>query len=332
MQPALEIVDPSLWTQQIPWIDHPDADIDHYLASLKRLPKYDLKAKLCEWKQNGVVIFEQAVSQEKIDAYLADIDLLKRNFRDYNVPIEVKGQQLSSHDLESFPEDLTGVKLNQMQCFSRPAAELSLTPNVIDFLRHVFGGPASVCQSLTFWRGSEQPIHIDYPYVCQQQPLSFLAASWVPLEDVHPDSGPLAYYPGGHKTDLTGFFDWGDGSIILNERSSRSPMDFAFYLRDRMAAAGIERKVFCPKRGDVLIWHGNLPHEGTPVNDRALTRKSYVTHYTSDSALPAWMRNHDKKEKPVGVFENGGMSFRYSWFDGSRPLPSWNPRKKWGLI
>lgn len=318
------VVPPEAWSRDVPWLDHEKADIDAYVAALPAQPDYDLAAKLRFWRENGLVVFQNAVSQALLDQYLADISALMRDFKDYEVPVEIRGQQMSSRDLDSFPADMTGIKLNQMQCFSRAAARLSLTPRVVDFLGHVFRGPASVCQSLTFWRGSEQPIHIDYPYVRQQTKLSYLAASWIPLEDIHPDSGPLGYYPGGHRTDRSGFFDWGGGSIVHDEHSARSPMDFAHYLWDQMAKAGIKRQDFCPRRGDVLIWHGNLPHEGTKVNDAALTRKSYVTHYTAEATLPDWMRNSDAKGNPLGVFENGGFSWAYRWFDGRKTLPSWS--------
>jgi ectoine hydroxylase-related dioxygenase (phytanoyl-CoA dioxygenase family) len=60
-------------------------------------------------------------------------------------------------------------------------------------------------QSLTFYKGSQQSIHVDYPYVRCQTQLAKLAASWIPLEDIHPESGPLVYYPGSHKTEISDF-------------------------------------------------------------------------------------------------------------------------------
>jgi len=94
-----------------------------------------------------------------------------------------------------------------------------------------------------------------------------------------------------------------------------------------MEEAGIARQEFFPRRGDVLIWHGNLPHEGTAVRDPRRTRKSYVTHYTAEATLPGWMRNFDESGNPIGVFENGGFSYRYRWFDGKVCLPSWESDK-----
>jgi phytanoyl-CoA hydroxylase len=270
-----------------------------------------------------VVLFKGAVSHELIDDYLRDIAAFISEYKSFEIPIEIRGKQISSRDLQAFPGDLVGVKLNHMHSFSRAAAQLSLTPNVTRFLSHLFGGPASVCQSLTFWRGSQQTIHIDFPYVKQQTKLSYLAASWIALEDVHPDAGPFAYYPGGHKIEKSGFFDWGGGSIVPHAGSDRTPTQFSEYLAARMKAIGIERQVLCPQRGDVLIWHGNLPHEGTRVNNPSLTRKSYVTHYTAEATVPDWMRNIDEQGRPIGVFEGDGYSYRFPWFNGKKMLPSW---------
>ncbi len=90
--------------------------------------------------------------------------------------------------------------------------------------------------------------------------------------------------------------------------------------------------MFCPKRGDVLLWHGNLPHEGTAVNSPALTRKSYVTHYiAAERTLPDWMRNHDDLGRPIRVFENGAYCYGLKWFDPDPALPSWTTPRRSGL-
>lgn len=334
MQHAREIVAPDIWMRDRPWIDHPEADIEAYIATLKQHPDYDLAAQLAHWQQYGYAVFEAALPEARIEACLADIEYFRGNFSAYDIPIEVRGEQLTSRQLDNFPADLTGVKLNQMHAFSKRAAQLSLTRNVVDFLGHVFRAPPAVCQSLTFWRGSEQPVHIDYPYVREQRPLTYLAASWIPLEDVHPDAGPLGYYPGAHDPGRSGFFDWGEGSVIHDEHASRSPMEFACYLQGQMASAGISRQEFCPKRGDVFLWHANLPHEGTPVKDPARTRKSYVTHYTAHGALPERLRYQDITGTPIGVFENGGYCYRPEHFSRLPVLPSWDSaaRGRFGWI
>lgn len=315
---------PNPYLASLPWIDRDDVDIAGYVARLPRPPRYDLAAKLAQWRDAGIVIFEGVVAAGDIDATLADLEHLRAHWHDYNIPIEIRGRQLESSAVEACPLDETGVKINHLHCFSRAAARLSLTAEVVDFLSHVFAAPAAVTQSLTFLRGSEQPIHIDYPYVRQQKRLAYIAASWTPLEDIHPDAGPLGYYPSGHKVEHSGFYDWGDGAVTYDPAvATRTPTDFAHYLQARMQAAGLKRVDFCPKRGDVLIWHGNLPHEGTKVADATLTRKSLVTHYTSLTDLPGWMRAPAAKPLGLGVFANGGYAYEFPWLIGRKKLPSW---------
>lgn len=311
------------WLETVPWIDDPRADIDAYVDRVGEPPGFDLRARLEEWRARGVVVFENVVDRALIRALLEDIDYLKRHYRDFELSVELRGEhrdirQFTAQDLES-----DGLKFNSIHSISRAACLLSLNPSVMTFLRHVFGAPPCALQSLTFYKGSQQPAHIDYPYVRTQTRLGRLAASWIPLEDIHPDSGPLAYYPGSHDPRISGFFDWGGGSILMEPDSSRTPMEFSNYLWDRMRAAGLAPQVFLPKAGDVLIWHGNLVHEGMRVNDPGRTRKSYVTHYTSLDAYPGDFRKPDALARGAGVFRNGGYVFDYPWVVHPAKLPSW---------
>lgn len=310
------------WLHQRPWLDLDKPDVRAYVDQLSSRSGFDLASALEQWRDDGLVIFEGVVDTQLVDALVADVEYLRRNFRDFALDVELQGDQgdikrLSQEDLES-----PGLKFNSIHSISMAAARLSLTREVVEFLSHVFQGPPCALQSLTFYRGSQQPIHVDYPYVRCQSPLSHLAASWIPLEDVHPDAGPLAYYPGSHRIEVSGMFDWGDGSILLEPDSLRQPHELSEYLQHRMEAVGIVPRVFCPKKGDVLIWHGNLAHAGSAIRNPDLTRKSYVTHYTS---LHAYPKHHMKLGAPqTGAIcsENGGHVLEYAWLDQPRQLPS----------
>lgn len=308
----------------MPWIDRPSADIDGYVDALPKRPNYDLRQKLHDWRSRGVVIFEREVSHRLIDDMLSDINYLQAHFKDYDIGVEIKGKQMTANALDEFPESMTRVKLNHLHCYSRAAAEISLSHNVQDFLSHIFQSPAAVLQSLTFWRGSEQPTHIDYPYVNQQKKLPYMAASWTALESIKRGSGPLLYFPGGHKVETSGFYDWGDGAITMGEASTGTPLQFADYLDKKMAEKGIEPEVFYPKKGDVLIWHANLPHQGTAVKKHKLTRKSYVTHFTSTEHVPDWLKNESYADGPVGTFLNGAAAYVEPSMYNSKKLPSWD--------
>ena len=62
--------------------------------------------------------------------------------------------------------------------------------------------------------GSQQEFHFDtfrMPAPIENK----MVAAWIALEDVHPDSGPLRYYPGSHKIPPFRFSD-----RRLNRRAS----------------------------------------------------------------------------------------------------------------
>ena len=310
------------WLASRPWIDREDADIARYVERYSDSCSFDLRRKLKDWREQGIVIFEQVVDPGLIDALLGDIAYLRKHYRDFDVLAEFKGRQ--GHLSEFTPEELEsdGVKFNSIQTVSHAAAKLSLTREISQFLRVVFDDAPCATQSLTFYKGSQQPIHIDYPYVRTQEKLAHLAASWIPLEDIHEDAGPLAYYPGSHREDVSGFYDWGGGSILLEPDSERDPAQFAEYLYARMREKNVQPKVFCPRKGDALIWHGNLAHEGTQIRNPALTRMSYVTHYTSLQAYPKAFLKPGAPDSGCICHENGGYVFEYGWQQELKQLPS----------
>ncbi|MFT3929005.1 MAG: phytanoyl-CoA dioxygenase family protein [Spongiibacteraceae bacterium] len=311
------------WLQSQPWIDREGANIDKYMERLDTPLDFDLHSKLVEWRKKGFVIFEGVVSNELIDALNYDIEHLIKHYKDFQVFAELRGSIKPIQEFRSEELELDGVKINSIHSVSLAAAKLSLTKEIPIFLSHIFESPACVLQSLTFKKGSQQSIHIDYPYVRCQTQLAHLAASWIALEDIHPEAGPLAYYAGSHHTEVSGFFDWGNGSILYEPSSVQQPHHFSAYLKSQMQQANCTPHVFCPKKGDVLLWHGNLSHEGTEILRDDLTRKSYVTHYTSLLGYPDIHKLPSARNGKGLLLENGGYCFDYPWISNPNKLPSW---------
>jgi ectoine hydroxylase-related dioxygenase (phytanoyl-CoA dioxygenase family) len=313
------------WYKNRPWIDEPDADIDGYCRKLARPEDYDLKAKLEYWQEHGVVIFENAIDTDLIDLLQEDLDALVANPKDHEIFVEIAGRQRPANecDAETLRNE-SRIKFCNVQCASLAAAHLSLSKCVTSFLGHIFQSPPCLLQSLLFHKGSQQPIHLDYPYVRTQKHLARMAASWIPLEDVHADSGPLEYFCGSQKPEIMPFFDWGGGNIVMDPDAQREPMEFSNYLTDQMKRLAIEPKVFLPKRGDVLIWHAYLAHAGTEIRNPALTRRSYVSHYAPLDAYPDLHMKPKAIEKGHCVARNGGYVFDLPWYNGKVKLPSHN--------
>lgn len=315
------------WLADRPWIDDPARDIGPYVAHLQDGLRADMAALLETWRTDGVVILPGVVPHALIDAFLHDLETFKTDPRRYHIEINHGDRRFYSDDLS---EPLSRADFNdqyvricQIHWVSRAAAQIMLIPEVAQFISIVFQQPAAVLQSLTFLKGSQQPIHIDYPYVRAQRKLAFMLASWIPLEDVHPDAGPLVYYPGGHRPEISGFFEWNPGSIVQDERSVKTPYDFAAHLTGRMKQHGIVPVTFLPSKGDVLLWHGNLPHGGGAVCNSGLTRRSLVTHYTSQDCLPPHWDAFTAGQQRLVVDNGFGKSWEPPWAPAAK-LPSWS--------
>jgi phytanoyl-CoA hydroxylase len=314
------------WFQRRPWIDEPDASIDQYIGATQ-FPStdYDLKAQLEHWREHGIVIFEQAVDLAVIDTLLEDIESLIRHPAEYEVTVDPGGgahvpiKQLSTDELVH----RDNLKVNNLHQISKAAVRCALNRYATSFLRHLFQDTPCVQQSLFFIKGSQQPIHLDYPYVREQRHIANVVASWVALEDVHEDSGPLEYYCGSHMPEKMPFFDWGDGSITLEKDSIHQPHEFVTYLENEMKRLAIQPRVFLPKKGDMLIWHGYLAHGGTKIRDQSRTRKSLVTHYTARDSYNPTHRFPDADEKGRFYEENGGRAYDLPWTVDWKMLPSW---------
>ncbi|MEP6715908.1 MAG: phytanoyl-CoA dioxygenase family protein [Terriglobia bacterium] len=106
------------------------------------------------------------------------------------------------------------------------------------------------------------------------------------VEDIHPESGPLVYYPGSHRLPYLFSSDVG----ITEEdfkREGYAPYHEKYEprIRELVESHGIEPHYFHAKKGDVLIWHANLVHGGSPRKDIARSRRAVVCHYFAKSAF-----------------------------------------------
>lgn len=303
----------------LPWLDHPALEIRRYVESLDPQPEDPelLCQQLLHWSALGYLVLPGAIEPALIDAILADLDELFANYRDHAVQIDCDIQH--GGPINKLPPDAVELtrqgkgkvhmRVLDFYCYSIAAKKISLHPKIVDVLEHVFRDAPVVLQSLNFSTGSEQHIHQDFAFVPAQIP-SQLAATWVALEDVHPDAGPLEYIPGSQNIRK---FDWGDG-MFRTEKSSRTPEEFAEHIYRECARAGLQPQTFCPKRGDVFMWHSALAHGGVAVRDQARTRLSYVTHYSQASTH--CFHHLDRSQKAERVEYPGGFFHRSPYDPG----------------
>ena len=247
---------------------------------------------------DGYVILPKAVPVALLDDLEKDIVRAKQGAFE-SVYVEhwgERGLEMTRSTPEVWRRELRLPKMHDLHSASEAARRVSFAPAIRRFLQLVFERPPLAFQSLQFNYGTEQPIHQDTAYVIVDSPRE-LAASWIALEDIAPDSGELEYYVGSHRLDD---FLW-EGQF-KSKPDAIGPdhpehLRFLQHLHDASAAKGLKRQQFRPKRGDALIWHADLAHGGSKIVDKGRTRKSIVTHYCPSSASPGYYRHMRHSEK-----------------------------------
>lgn len=139
-------------------------------------------------------------------------------------------------------------------------------------LRELYGREPLPFQTLNFPTGTEQRIHSDTIHF-NSSPSGFLCGVWVALEDIDRDNGPLVFYPGSHRLPEYTMADFGGPA---------GPAHYVRYedfLERVIAEHGLRPEYATLRKGQALVWAGNLLHGGAPHRDRGRSRHSQVTHY-----------------------------------------------------
>jgi phytanoyl-CoA hydroxylase len=166
------------WNDNVNWLDAEDADIEAYCATVKDDFEFNLAEKFRHWREFGFVILEDVVDHKLIDELIGDVEHVRQHNLDYDLGVELRGKQGKLTDFTKEELDFDGVKFNSLHTISSAAAELSLTKSICDFLVHVFKDSPAVLQSLSFYKGSQQPPHTDYPFVRTQSIIPHLAGRY----------------------------------------------------------------------------------------------------------------------------------------------------------
>ena len=290
-----------------PWLDADDSrfgiEIERRVAEGQVRPA--LVPELRFFRENGFVCLNGVIPDELIDRTLEDVErsweilpdhlLVLNNSLPAPAPIESIAQTRGFRG--------SSFRYLDFHNWSEAAAEIMMHPRVLEFVQTYLDSEIVAMQSLLFENGTEQRSHQDFAFVHSLKP-ALLAGAWVALEDVDPAAGPLFYYPGSHRLISKHLFDNG---TVLAEGDGPHIRAFEDYLEQECERLQLERTLFMPRKGDVLIWHSALVHGGSPRTNPMLTRKSMVSHYSTVGAYP-FDRRH-AAAKPATIQRNGGFYY-----------------------
>jgi Phytanoyl-CoA dioxygenase (PhyH) len=165
-----------------------------------------------------------------------------------------------------------GYKLNHLYLYDQTVLELLLGDKVQTIVRQLIDGTPLLFNGLNMERGTEQPYHFDTLYMPPRTE-GKMVVLWFALEDIPLEAGALQYYPRSHRIRPF-LFSNGGISAVIDEMPA-----FDRYIEAQIAERSLESTRFAAKAGDVFVWHAQLYHGGSPIEDQKLTRRSMVAHY-----------------------------------------------------
>jgi hypothetical protein len=252
-----------------PWLDRHDAEE----SIARRLAAGEIteeEAGLCrKWAADGYLILPGFYDTARLDDTWAAYEAAIADGR-------ITPPDEPFHEGDTRPGRVANVHFDV-----REMDEMLFEPRMGRLMSLLLGAPARPFQTIVGHKSSRQLEHSDSIHM-STYPLGYLAANWIAYEDAHPDAGPLVYYPGSHRLPY----------LLSEELGIPVESDYAGYHRLYEPAVqalirerGLQAKHFLPNKGDVLLWHANLLHGGSPVKDPTRTRKALVCHFFAEGAV-----------------------------------------------
>jgi ectoine hydroxylase-related dioxygenase (phytanoyl-CoA dioxygenase family) len=258
------------------WLDQADAhDRIEERRSTNRIDDADAEM-LHGFVDDGYITLSLGLDADFLDAFERDVE---RQWRERPVDLAIAPGAGGRRSFRDVGHKLRAYRIADLHSHSDAALALYLHPELFRVVELIFDDKAIAFQSLYFRYGSEQSLHRD-PMFVPTTPPSHLLASWIALESISADCGPLLYAPGSHRLP---WYEFEPDSVTMGAKHD-SKRDLWNAYRDGMIEQyGLEVKSFTCAAGDAFIWHAGLLHGGAARRDDALSRKSFVVHYSTAS-------------------------------------------------
>ena len=207
--------------------------------------------------------------------------LVLRNF----IPDEVTAPYIKRR--EAFGDPVGWREPNSYQLAWEMRALALYTP-LMETLKHLIGEEMMLHLCLTNWITSQRAWHQD-DYLNPSFVNCWYAAVWIALGDIEADCGPFEYIPGSQRWPLMRgekvreFL--GEDVHELHwpktaERFTTPAVEYEMKLRRA------KPKIFLARRGDVLVWHARLMHQGSLAKTPGKERRSLIAHFSGANHRP----------------------------------------------
>ena len=248
-----------------------------------------------QFSEDGFLVLPGFFTENELAAAAGAYDRLWHELPgDVVVDSEVSGRRMYIRDLTE-EERRGSFKVNDLYLRDENLRKAVLSDRLGAMLRELLEDDPVIINTLSVERGTQQADHLDTLFMTPPTP-GHLLATWVAIEDVDADAGPLRYYPGSNHIEPYRFED--GGYHVRNDEMPR----WAAYMAGAVERHGLEDTRFLAKRGDLFIWDAWLLHGGSEIGRPDLTRKSLITHYFTKTDCEGFRA--DLRPTPGGWYWN----------------------------
>ena len=257
------------------WLDQPDA--------LERIEEQrsqgsldgDEAERLRHFAEKGFLTFQLKGCEALFEKLQQDVDRLWKE-RPIDLAYAYTGEMTSMADADEKRDRRPLCRILDPHSHSKAVRELYLNPQIFAWTDRILGQSSVAFQSLFFEYGSRLPLHRDAAYIPVAPPAHLLGV-WIALEDIHPESGPLAYIPKSHRLP---YFEFAEGRIAIRPQQENYFPAHQFNMAQCLDE-GLSEQLFEPRQGEVMIWHASLIHGGSRPADSRRSRRSLVLHFSA---------------------------------------------------
>jgi phytanoyl-CoA hydroxylase len=233
-------------------------------------------AQVRSFRDNGFLAISGFFTEAEVDAVDGAYDSVWEDLPpEVVVDSEATGRRVRIEDLTE-AERRQSFKVNDLYLRNAGLRDVVMSTRLGAILHELLDEEPVVINTLSCEYGTQQADHLDTLFMTPLSP-GRLVASWMALEDVTSDSGPLRYYPESNHIEP---YRFEDGGYHVRPAEMEQWSD---YMAGEVDRHGLAETRYLARRGDLFIWDAWLLHGGSEIASAGVTRRSLITHYFTRS-------------------------------------------------
>ena len=218
------------------------------------------------YEKEGYLIFN-IDDNNLIDQVNKDIEKILKNEKSLKKNTKIYSYNDSPRIVESYKK-------------SENCKNLAKHDSVVKMIEFLYDKEPLAFSTINFLTSTQQPLHSDYTHF-GTIPELMLVGSWIALENIDPDSGPLQVVPESHKLDIFKYSDHNNGNLPseLNE-IKKQYTEYENWVLNEIKKKNLKKIIPKMIKGDCIIWSANLLHGSPECKISGSSRKAQVTHWT----------------------------------------------------